>query len=176
MASLDKKSEAPIHAHTHNMIFRHPLDTRFLSLKQVDNKLVARLLNFSISPVVGQCAIGIQRWFVFGKQLAENARDLDCKGLSMLCFLWREAASEDHLHTRYWHGGQRTVFFCMISHLLPQLCLTYGFSVSRRLLEYTLALCVVSETYTNELELRQRLMEFFSISSPFSQGYCKGAL
>ena len=41
MAFLDKSGEAPEHAQAPGMILRHPLETRPLSLKQADNKLVA---------------------------------------------------------------------------------------------------------------------------------------
>ena len=47
MAFIEESGEAPQHAKALGMIFRHPLDTRPLSLKQADNKLVAGLLSFS---------------------------------------------------------------------------------------------------------------------------------
>jgi len=80
MAFIDKKGEAPIHAQSPGMIFRHPLETRPLSLKQSENKLVASVLNFCISPVVAKCAIDTQRGFIHERILTQNPIDLDYAG------------------------------------------------------------------------------------------------
>ena len=77
MAFLDKSGEAPEHAQAPGMIFRHPLDTRPLSLKQADNKLVAGVLNFCISPAIAHGAIDIQTGFIHGRILIQNVVDLD---------------------------------------------------------------------------------------------------
>ena len=50
MVFLDKGGDSEVVASAKNVIFRHPLDTRPLSLKQADNKLVASTINFCISP------------------------------------------------------------------------------------------------------------------------------
>ena len=77
MAFLDKSGEAPVHAQAPGMIFRHPLETRPLSLKQADNKLVAGILNFCISPAIAKGAIDTQTGFIHGRILIQNAVDLD---------------------------------------------------------------------------------------------------
>ena len=70
MAFLDKKPEGQVDRHAPNMIFRHPLDTRPSTLKQADNKQVAKILNHCISPAVEKCAVDTQRGFIRGRQLA----------------------------------------------------------------------------------------------------------
>ena len=59
------------------VVFRHPSETRPLTLKNVDNKIIAGLINWCISPVVKACAIFMQRGFVGDRQLLQNAVDLD---------------------------------------------------------------------------------------------------
>ena len=77
MAFLDKSGEAPEHAQAPGMIFRHPLETRPLSLKQADNKLVAGVLNFCISPAIANGAIDIQTGFLQGRTLTQHLVELD---------------------------------------------------------------------------------------------------
>ena len=48
-------------------------------MQLADNKQPARVLNYCISPVVSTCVIDSQRGFIFGRQLAQNAADLDYK-------------------------------------------------------------------------------------------------
>ena len=48
-----------------------------LTLKNADNKIIAGLINWCISPVVKACAISMQRGFVGDRQLLQNAVDLD---------------------------------------------------------------------------------------------------
>jgi hypothetical protein len=59
------------------VVFRHPLETRPLSLKQGDNKLVASTINYCITPAIKEGAIDTQRGFIGDRQLAQNAIDLD---------------------------------------------------------------------------------------------------
>ena len=73
MGFIDKSGEAPEHAQAPGMISRHPLDTRPLSLKQADNKLVAGVLYFFISPAIANGAIDIQTGFIHGRILTRNA-------------------------------------------------------------------------------------------------------
>ena len=77
IAFSDKKPDAATETYMPDMIFRHPLDTRPLSLKQADNKQVAKILRFCISPVVEKCAIDTQSGFIHGRQLVQNPIDLD---------------------------------------------------------------------------------------------------
>ena len=70
MSVFDKKPEAQVDGHIPAMVFRHPLDTRPLTLKQADNKQVAKVLNHCSSPVIEKCAIDTQRGFIHGRQLA----------------------------------------------------------------------------------------------------------
>ena len=77
MAVLDKKPDAQSDGHTPAMVFRHPLDTRPLTLKQADNKQVAKVLNHDISPAIQTWAIDTQRGFIHGGQLVQNVIDLD---------------------------------------------------------------------------------------------------
>ena len=79
MAFLDKKLEAQSDGHTPAMVFRRPLDTRPLTLKQADNNQVAQVLNHCISAVIEKCAIDTQNGFIHGRQLAQNVIDLDFK-------------------------------------------------------------------------------------------------
>ena len=64
MIFIHKTGEALEHAQVPGIIFRHPLDTRPLSLKQADNKLVAGVLNFCISPAIARCAGDVQTGFI----------------------------------------------------------------------------------------------------------------
>lgn len=76
-ASLDGKPEAPVDGQALFFISRHPLHTRHLSLKPDDNKHVARLPLFCMSPVAENCAIDSRRGLSHGRQLAQNVIDLD---------------------------------------------------------------------------------------------------
>jgi len=58
-------------------IIVRPLETRPLTLKNEDNKCVAGLVNWGISPTVRRCASKVQRGFVNGRQLVQNVVDLD---------------------------------------------------------------------------------------------------
>ena len=58
-------------------VHRAALDLRPLTLKSPDNKIVAGCLNRLIKPVVGNAACSPQTWFVFGRQVVQNAFDLD---------------------------------------------------------------------------------------------------
>ena len=62
---------------TEGSIFRHPEETRPLTLKNTDNKKVALVLNFSVSPVIERCACDLQNGFIHGRQLVQNPVDLD---------------------------------------------------------------------------------------------------
>jgi len=80
MAFLDKAGEDPQHAISPEIIFRHPSETRPLTLKQGDNKLVACVLNYCITPAITAGAIDSQRGFIHSRQLAQNVVDLDFYG------------------------------------------------------------------------------------------------
>ena len=58
----------------------HPSETRPLTLKAADNKFVAGRLNQAIGPVVQAHASRTQNGFVAGRQLLQNAVDLDFQG------------------------------------------------------------------------------------------------
>jgi hypothetical protein len=77
MAFLDKAGEDPLAASSANTIFRHPSETRPLTLKQGDNKHVASTLNFCIAPAITKGAIDTQRGFIHLRQLGQNIIDLD---------------------------------------------------------------------------------------------------
>jgi len=80
MAFLDKAGEDPQHAVSPAVIFRHPSETRPLTLKQGDNKHVASTLNYCISPAIAAGAIESQRGFIHSRQLGQNVVDLDFHG------------------------------------------------------------------------------------------------
>ena len=80
MVFIDKlKDETSLSAQP-KVVFRHPSETRPLTLKQGDNKHVAATLNFCISPAIVDGAIDTQRGFVSGRQLSQNTVDLDFHG------------------------------------------------------------------------------------------------
>ena len=53
------------------------METRPLTLKNSDNKLVAAVTNHAISPVIQACSSAVQNGFVQGRQLTQNIVDLD---------------------------------------------------------------------------------------------------
>ena len=74
---LDKTGEAPVRAQAPGMIFRHPLETRPLTLKRADNKLVAGTLDFRLSLAIANGAIDAQTRRIHGRMLMPNAVELD---------------------------------------------------------------------------------------------------
>ena len=71
-------------------VFRAATETRPLTLKNSDNKIVAAVANYAISPTIQKCASVVQNGFVHGRQLAQNIVDLDhasrvyaCRGHSV---------------------------------------------------------------------------------------------
>jgi len=77
MVFLAKGGDGNASANIPDTIFNHPAEMRPLSLKQGDNKLVASVLNYCISPAISASAIDMQRGFIHGRQLAQNVIDLD---------------------------------------------------------------------------------------------------
>ena len=71
-----------MHAQATGMISRLSLETRALFLKQADNKLVAGVLNFCISPAIANGAIDIQTGFVHGRMLLTLISTPECKHLT----------------------------------------------------------------------------------------------
>ena len=61
-------------------VCRSPSDTRPLSLKNSDNKLVAGINNHVAKPMLAASAVDIQRGFVPGRQLVANPLELDTFG------------------------------------------------------------------------------------------------
>ena len=60
-----------------NVVFKHPTETRPLTLKVSDNKIIAGVINQSITPVIRNSACKIQRGFIQGRQSLQNVVDLD---------------------------------------------------------------------------------------------------
>ena len=60
-----------------DVLYVHPSETRPLTLKVSDNKIVAGVLNHSLAPVVAKNASKLQNGFVLGRQLVQNVVDLD---------------------------------------------------------------------------------------------------
>ena len=60
-------------------VYRSPLDLRPLTLKNSENKVVAGVTNWIINPVVEKTACSSQNGFAAGRQLLQNAVDLDFK-------------------------------------------------------------------------------------------------
>ena len=60
-----------------NVVFKHPTETRPVTLKVFDNKIIAGVINQSINPVIKNSACKIQRGFVQGRQSVQNVVDLD---------------------------------------------------------------------------------------------------
>ena len=60
-------------------VYRSPLDLRPLTLKNSENKVVVGVINWIIKPVVEKAACSLQNGFVGGRQLIQNAVDLDFK-------------------------------------------------------------------------------------------------
>ena len=80
MVFIDKLKDESALAAQPKVVFRHPSETRPLTLKQGDNKHVAAVLNYCISPAICDGAIDSQRGFIFGRQLSQNTVDLDFYG------------------------------------------------------------------------------------------------
>ena len=76
-AFLDKGGDEVDDDRSTGVIFRHPLDTRPLTLKNTDNKKVAHCANASITPVIVDAACELQNGFIHGRQLIQNPGDLD---------------------------------------------------------------------------------------------------
>ena len=60
-----------------NLVSRFPSETRPLTLKNDDNKIIAATLNQSAKSVLKQGACWIQRGFVPARQLVDNVVDVD---------------------------------------------------------------------------------------------------
>ena len=61
-------------------MYREAIDTRPLSLKSSDNKLVCGVMNFKCRGPLARGACPLQRGFVPGRQLLANVVDLDAYG------------------------------------------------------------------------------------------------
>ena len=61
-------------------IVREPCNTRPLSLKSCDNKVICAVVNFAIRTPLATHACPVQRGFIPGRQLVSNVVDLDVYG------------------------------------------------------------------------------------------------
>ena len=86
--SLEEQAGAPV--------VRKPTELRPLTLKVADNKIVMGVLNHSITPTISACASALQRGFVPGRQLLQNAVDLDF-WTRKFAMLYHESLGSSHL-------------------------------------------------------------------------------
>jgi hypothetical protein len=80
------KGEEPDDTHE---VSRSAADTRPLSLKNTDNKIIARVNNYLAKRMLAASAVDIQRGFVPGRQLVANVLELDT------CARWFGAAGHE---------------------------------------------------------------------------------
>ena len=59
------------------VVYRHPNETRPLTIKNEDNKCVAGVINWAITPVVRSCSSKLQNGFVPGRNVCNNIVKLD---------------------------------------------------------------------------------------------------
>jgi hypothetical protein len=61
-------------------VHREVKDTRPITLKNTDNKILAGVQNFALAPVVAEGACSTQRGFIKGRNFMQNLVDLDTEG------------------------------------------------------------------------------------------------
>ena len=61
-------------------IVREPCNTRPLSLKSCDNKIICAVVNFALRTPLAAHSCPVQRGFIPGRQLVSNVVDLDVHG------------------------------------------------------------------------------------------------
>jgi hypothetical protein len=88
-----------------DVVFKHPSETRPLSLKVADNKFIAAAINKSISPVIVKLANDLQRGFIHGRQMLQNNVDLDFHGQADILQFYGQRSSSDpgwEFHNTHW--------------------------------------------------------------------------